>query len=65
MQAPAAARAANKAGGKRQRVDNREEWPAEAGSNKFLAVTLYKENRDTLQAGHDRAQCTCGRLRVA
>ena len=37
-------------GGKRQRVDRREEWPAEAGGRKHLGFTLYKENRDTHDA---------------
>ena len=48
--ANAKARAAKTKDGKRQRVDNREEWPAEAGAHRFLAFTLYKENRDTIQA---------------
>ena len=56
VQAPAAARAANKAGGKRQRVDNREEWPAEAAGKRYLSFTLYKENRDTLQAVQELAR---------
>jgi tRNA pseudouridine13 synthase len=37
-------------GGKRQRVDQRSEWPEEAGASKYLAFTLYKENRDTTEA---------------
>ena len=56
VQAPAAARAANRAGGKRQRVDNREEWPVEAGGKRYLSFTLYKENRDTLQAVQELAR---------
>ena len=49
-------RAAHKAGGKRQRVDNREAWPAEAAGKRYLAFTLYKENRDTLQAVQELAR---------
>ena len=45
-----AARRADGGGGKRQRVDRREEWPAEAGGRKHLGFTLYKENRDTHDA---------------
>ncbi|KAL3916263.1 MAG: hypothetical protein SGPRY_006897, partial [Prymnesium sp.] len=37
-------------GGKRRRRDDRQEWPAEAGENRFLSFTLYKENRDTIDA---------------
>ena len=37
-------------GGKRRRIDNREDWPAEAGGNHFLGFTLYKENKDTTEA---------------
>ena len=43
-------RRADGGGGKRQRVDRREEWPAEAGGRKHLGFTLYKENRDTHDA---------------
>ena len=46
----AAAARADGGGGKRQRVDRREEWPAEAGGRKHLGFTLYKENRDTHDA---------------
>ena len=35
---------------KRRRLDNRDDWPGEAGENKYLAFTLYKENRDTIDA---------------
>ncbi|KAL1503112.1 hypothetical protein AB1Y20_011175 [Prymnesium parvum] len=41
---------AGKGGGKRRRVDDRDEWPAEAQGRSYLAFTLYKENRDTLDA---------------
>jgi len=35
---------------KRPRQDPRSDWPAEAGSNRYLEFTLYKENRDTTNA---------------
>lgn len=34
-------------GGKRRKLDERSEWPAEAGTNHYLGFTLYKENRDS------------------
>ena len=37
-------------GGKRRRVDDRDDWAAEGGDNKYLCFTLYKENRDTIDA---------------
>jgi tRNA pseudouridine13 synthase len=38
-------------GGKRKRgVDDRVEWPVEAGGKMYLGFTLYKENKDSTEA---------------
>eukprot|EP00962_Isochrysis_galbana_P021717 scaffold6416_cov113-Isochrysis_galbana.AAC.1 len=43
-------RSGGRGGRKRPRYDARADWPVEAGSNRYLEFTLYKENRDTLNA---------------
>ena len=47
-------RRADGGGGKRQRVDRREEWPAEAGGRKHLGFTLYKENLSLIHISSPR-----------
>jgi len=44
------AEAAGGESGKRWKRDHRSDWPAEAGTNRFLEFTLYKENRDSMDA---------------
>ena len=52
VQTKKAARNSGGGGGsnKRKRIDNRNEWPPEAGDKAYLGFTLYKENRETVEA---------------
>ena len=43
-------RGGGRGGGKRRRFDSRVEWPDEAGSKKYLRFSLYKENRESMDA---------------